>query len=242
MRNLRVTGRSAVGLVSVALASAALAACGASPSGSSTSSVHTTSAAAGFAGATAISQLLTTVHTGIVVTSGEVCTSKSSPVIAGNPSPGTCLIEPGSGGRYECPTSVAQSFGPNAGDAATNGSCKKVAPPRVPASWRPTVQRLAAVKACLERAGIVAEGGSLAGFQSYPDTPVGTLLMPGPTRPTSISFYISDSEASQAYARVHRNVAKEGGTMLRRGALLLAWGSLPIASVHASEERCALHR
>jgi hypothetical protein len=238
MRNLRVTGRSAVGLASVALVSAGLAACGASASRSSTSSVHTTSAAAG---ATALSQQLTTVHTGIVVTSGEVCMSKSSRVIAGNPPPGACLIEPGSGGRYECPTSVAQSFGPNAGDAATNGSCKKVAPPRVPASWRPMLQRLAAVKACLKRAGIVAEGGSLADFQSYPDTPVGTLLMPGPTRPMSISFYISDSEASQAYARVHRNIAKEGGTMIQHGALLLTWGSLPIASVHASEERCALH-
>jgi hypothetical protein len=228
-----------VGLASVALTGAALAGCGASASGSSTSSVHTTSAAADLAGTTAISEHVAPVHTGTVSTSGEVCTPKSSPVIAGNPSPGTCLIEPGSGGRYECPTSVAQSIGANAADAATNSSCKKLAPPKVPASWRPTLQRLAAVKACLKRAGIVAEGGSLAGFQSYPDTPVGTLLMPGPTRPTSISFYISDSEASQAYARVHRSVAKESGTMIRLGALLLTWGSPPIASAHASEERCA---
>jgi hypothetical protein len=167
---------------------------------------------------------------------------KSAPVTAGDPPPGSCVIELGSGGRYQCPASVAQSFGADGGDAATDSSCKKVAPPKVPASWRPTLRRLAAVNRCLKRAGILASGGPLPGFESYPDTPIGTLLTAGPTRPTSIALYASDAKASQAYARVRDNVAQEGGTMIQRGQLLIIWGSLPSATVHATEERCALHR
>ncbi len=215
-------------LASAGLAGAALAACGSSGPGSPAISTHTTSATdAGF--------------TGTIAGNTQACMPKSAPVTAGDPPPGSCVIELGSGGRYQCPMSVAQSFGADGGDAATNSACKKVAPPRIPASWRPTLRRLAAVKACLKRAGIVAVGGALAGFESYPDTPIGALLMPGPTRPTSIAFYSSDAKASQAYARVRDNVAEEDGTMIRHGQLLIVWGSHPIATVHTSEERCALH-
>lgn len=228
MRGIPVIGRFVAVLASVALAGAAMAACGGSGS-TPASSAHTTSAAhVGFTGR-------------IVAGNTEVCMPKSAPVTAGDPPPGTCVIELGSGGRYQCPTSVAQSFGADGGDAATNSGCKKVAAPMIPASWRPTLRRLAAVKACLNRAGIVAAGGALPGFESYRDTPIGALLMAGPTRPTSIAFYASDAKASQGYVRVRDNVAKEGGTMIRHGRLLIVWGSLPIATVHASEERCALH-
>jgi hypothetical protein len=216
-------------LASAALAGAALAACGGSGSGPPANNPHTTSAAdAGFTGT-------------IAAGATQVCMPKSAPVTAGDPPPGTCVIELGSGGRYQCPMSVAQSFGADGSDAATNSACKKVAPPRIPASWRPTLRRLAAVKACLKRAGIASGGGSLAGFESHRDTPIGGLLMAGPTRPTSIAFYASDAKASQAYAGVRANVANEGGTIIRHGQLLINWGSLPIAKVHASEERCALH-
>lgn len=127
-------------------------------------------------------------------------------------------------------------------DPATNSACHKLAAVKLPASWQPTLRRLAAVRTCLKRAGVVAVGGSVPpAFQGYSDTPIGTLMMAGPTRPTSIAFYASDARASQAYARVRDNVAKEGGTMIRHGQLLIVWGSLPTPGVHASEERCGLH-
>ena len=198
MRGVPVTGRVVAVLASAALTSAALAACGDSGSGPPASGPHTTAAAdAGF--------------TGTIAGNTQVCMPKSAPVSAGDPPPGTCVIELGSGGRYQCPMWVAQSFGADAGNAATNSACKKVAPPRIPASWRPTLRRLAAVKTCLKRAGIVAAGGSSAGFESHPDTPTGALLMPGPTRPTSIAFYASDAKASQTYPALATTSPRRAG-------------------------------
>ena len=217
-------------LASAALAGAALAACGGS--GARASSAHATSAAD--AGWHSWHETIARrrEHSGVYaeVSAGHCrrSTARHLRDRAGERRP------------LPVPDSVAQSFA-DRGDAATNSACKKVAPPRIPASWRPTLRRLAAVKACLKRGGIASGGGSLAGFESYPDMPIGALLMPGPTRPTSIAFYASDAKASQAYARVRANVANEGGTMIRHGQLLIVWGSLPIAKVHAGEEHCALH-
>ncbi len=235
MRWIPVTGRFVAVLASAALAGAALAACGGSDPAPAASTARTTSAAR-VAGASTIGQVTASVQT--ATASASVCSLKSSPAVAGNPPPGTCATQFGDGDRYQCPIAVSQN--PEA-DPATNRACHKVTPPKIPVSWQPTLRRLAAIKTCLKHAGVPAVGGSVPpAFQSYPDTPIGTLLMPGPTRPTSMAFYASDAKASQAYTRVRDNVAKEGGTMIRHGSLLVIWGSLPIQSVHASEQSCAL--
>jgi hypothetical protein len=241
VRGVPVTGRFVGVLMSAALAGAALAACGGSDPAPAASTARTTSAVGvtGTTGTTgAIGQAAAPVQTATGATIGSVCSLKSSPAVAGNPPPGTCVIQFGNGDRYQCPIAVGQN--PEA-DPATSSACHKVTPPKIPASWQPTLRRLAAIKTCLKHAGILAVGGSVPpAFQSHPDTPIGTLLMTGPTRPTSMAFYASAANAIQAYARVRDNVAKEGGTMIRDGSLLVIWGSPPIQSVHASEQRCAL--
>lgn len=243
MRGVPVTGQFVAVLTSAALAGAALAACGGSGPAPAASTAGTTSAVGvtGTVGTSmiAIGHAAAPVQIATGDTIASACSLKSSPAVAGNPPPGTCVIQFGNGDRYQCPTAVGQN--PEA-DPATNSACHKVMPPKIPPSWQPTLRQLAAIKTCLKHAGVPAVGGSVPpAFQSYPDTPIGTLLMTGPTRPTSMAFYASDAKASQAYGRVRDNVAKEGGTMIRHGSLLVIWGSLPIQSVHASEQRCALH-
>jgi hypothetical protein len=177
-------------------------------------------------------------HTYTVRASTAVCTNKSQPAVAGNPAPGTCVIEPASGGRYQCPISATQRFGADDDQAATNSACHKVTPPRVPATWRPTLRRLDATKMCLRRAGITAKGGSSAGFQSHPNVPVGALLIAGTGKPTAIIFYLSDKRAAAAYRRFQPNVSKEGGTMARGKRVVITWGSTPGTSIRAAVARC----
>jgi hypothetical protein len=247
VRILWLTGRFAALLACVALAGAALGACGGSGSGLSARGERATSTTGGglvvandpFASRIAMGQVVTSAPTHTVATNSEVCTPSSARATAGDPPPGDCLVEPASGGRYQCPTSVADSFGADASDADANVACRKVAPPKVPASWRPTLEELAAVKACLKRAGIVAVGGSLAGFQSHAGTPIGALMMQGGTRPTAIEFYASKAAASQAYHRTRANVLKERGRLVQHGSLLIDWNSLPPPTVQVAEEGCS---
>jgi hypothetical protein len=237
-----VTRRFIVVLTSAAFAGAALTACGGSDPAPTAGTARATSAtgATGTVGTSTSTsgQGAAPVHTGTVPTIDSVCSLKSSRAIAGNPPPGTCVTQLGNGDRYQCPIALGENA--KAGPA-TNSACHKLTPPKIPASWQPTLRRLAAIRTCLKHAGILAVGGSVPpAFQSHPDTPIGTLLMAGPTRPTSMAFYASAANAIQAYVRGRDNVAKEGGRVIRDGSLLVVWGSPPIPSVHASEQRCAL--
>ena len=245
MRGVPLAGRFVAVLATAALVGAAVGACGGSGSGVPARSTATTSGAkARFTGSiqpgtVTIGQIAAPVQTATAAASISVCSLKSSPAIAGNPPPGTCVIGPVTEVHYQCPIAVAQN---TQVDPATNSACHRLAAVKLPASWQPTLRWLAAIRTCLKRAGVVAVGGAVPpAFQRYSDTPIGTLMMAGPTRPTSFAFYASDARASQAYARVRDNVAKEGGTMIRHGQLLIIWGSLPTSDVHASEERCGLH-
>ncbi len=246
MRGVSLTERFVAVLASAALVGAAVGACGGSGSGVPARSAATTSGTnAGLTGsiqpgAVTIGQVAAPVQTVTAAAIISVCSQKSKRATAGNPPPGTCVIGPVTEVHYQCPIAVAQNAQL---DPPTNRACHKLAAVKLPASWRPTLRRLAAVRTCLKRAGIVAVGGpGPPVLQRYADLPIGTLMMAeGPTRPTSIEFYASDAKASQAYARYRDNVAREGGAMIRRGPRLIVWGSLPTPGVHAAEERCALH-
>lgn len=179
--------------------------------------------------------------TGTVNTYADVCMAKSQRAVAGDPPPGYCVIDLGSSGRYQCPTSVDQSFGADVTEAATSRACHRVAPPSIPATWRPTLTRLGTVKQCLRRAGVTATGGSLAGFQSDPGTPVGALLITGSVRPSTISFYLTVAQANEAYLRTHHTVVGQRQQQIRQGSVLVAWDGSSDPKLGAFERACVLN-
>ena len=191
-----------------------------------------------FGGAVSAVQSPLQTGTGTANTYATVCMMRSQRAVAGDPPPGYCVIDLGSSGRYQCPTSVDQSFGADVTEAATSRACHRLAPPSIPANWRPTLTRLRAVKECLRRAGVTASGGSLAGFQSHPGAPVGALLVTGPARPSTISFYLTVAQADEAYGRTHHNVVGQHEQQLRQGSVLMAWDASSGAKLGAFERAC----
>ena len=191
-----------------------------------------------------------------VAMAGSVCMPASQPATQGDPPPGQCVTSLPNGHRYRCPIGVENSFGGNAAQAATSSACHRVAPPRIPVSWRPTIARMDRVTACLQRAGLSAAGSAtpaavlradrdtpiaavmITGTQSQsPSTTVKLIATPTTSRPSIVSFYLTATRARQAYNRTLPNVARDGQGMATRGRVLYTWNDQP-ASQATTEQRC----
>jgi len=188
--------------------------------------------------------------------SAAVCTPRSSPPVAGDPPPGQCVIQPASGGRFECPVGVENSFGADGAEVAASSACHRLAPPTIPASWGPTIVRMNQVKACLRRGGLTVAGSPTPpdAQRAYPDTPIAALLIAGAsprpsavslvpapghadTRPTTVDFYLTTAQARRAYRRFLPTVARQAQGIARRGGVLYAWNHQS-AGQAATERSC----
>jgi hypothetical protein len=177
------------------------------------------------------------VFRGTAVASASVCMPASQPATAADPPPGQCVTMLPNGRRYQCPIGVENSFA-DAMQAATNGACRGLAPPAIPAVWRPTIVQMTEVKACLQRAGLTVGGSATppSAQRAYRDTPIAALLIAGSNaRPTTVSFYLTTTQARQAYERTLATVTRQGQRMARQGRVLYAWNNQ--AADQASTER-----
>ena len=170
--------------------------------------------------------------------SATVCSLHSSPPEAGNPPPGQCVTIAPNGRRYQCPIGVENSFAASAVQAATSSACHRVAPPTIPAGWRPAIVRMNHVKACLEQAGVTVAGGPTppSAQGAYPDTPIAALLIAGTNaRPTTVSFYPSTVQARAAYRRTLPTVTRQAQSIAQHGRVLYTWNNQ--AAGQATTER-----
>jgi hypothetical protein len=173
-----------------------------------------------------------------------VCMPASQPATPADPPPGQCVTSLPNGHRYKCPIGVENGFGGNGKQAATDSACHRVAAPRIPVSWRPTIVRMHRVTACLQRAGLTAAGGTTApvALRAYLDAPIAVVMITGtqsqnsttavkliatPTasRPSVVSFYLTAARARQAYNRTLPNVASQEQGMATRGHVLYTWNN-----------------
>lgn len=190
--------------------------------------------------------------TGTGAVSTSVCMKASQPASPGDPPPGQCVVELPNGQRYRCPIGVEHSFGAGATQAIGNSACQRLAPPTIPASWRPSVRQMHRVEACLQRAGLTASGGAIPpnARRAYPDTPIASVMIvgagpttanltpnPTSTRPTIVSFYLTPAQARQAYERTLPTVTRQGQGMALRGRVLYTWNSQP-AGEAGTERGC----
>jgi hypothetical protein len=194
----------------------------------------------GGAGLSASNQHQPRIFTATAAGSASVCMPASQPARAGDPPPGQCETILPNGRRYQCPIGVENSFSADAIEAATNSACHRVAPPTIPAIWRPTILQMNHVKACLQQAGLTVGGSAIppSAQRAYPDTPIAALLIAGiNTRPTTVNFYLTTAQARQAYQRTLPTVTSQGQGMARRGRVLYTWNSQP-ANQAATQRGC----
>jgi hypothetical protein len=191
-----------------------------------------------------------------VAAAGSVCMPASQPATPGDPPPGQCVTSLPNGHRYQCPIGVENSFGGDAMQAETSSACHRLAPPRIPVSWRPTIARMKRVKACLQRAGLTAAGsGTPPGvLRAYPDTPIAAVMVtdtqsqsptttlkltatPTTSRPSIVSFYLTAARARRAYNRTLPNVTRQAQGMAIRGHVLYTWNNQS-AHEETAEQSC----
>jgi hypothetical protein len=230
-RRRRLAGASAIAAIALAAGIGFGMAGGGSKPGVSRHS-------SGGAGLSATNSHQPRIFTGTAAASASVCVPASQPATAGDPPPGQCVTMLPNGRRYQCPIGVENRFGAEAMQAATNSACHRVAPPTIPAVWRPTILQMTHVKACLQRAGLTVGGSATppSAQRAYPDTPIAALLIAGSdTRPTTVNFYLTTTQATRAYKRTLPTVTRQGQRMVRHGRVLYTWNNQ--AANQASTER-----
>jgi hypothetical protein len=144
------------------------------------------------------------------------------------------------GHSYQCPASV------DAAKAATSSECHRLAAPRFPSRWKPTLLRVGRVKECLHRAGLIVAGSAIPPSvrRGFPGTPIAGLLISDADlhgRPTVVNFYLSKGEAVRAYNRTLPTITKDDQGARQRGPILYTWNTAHPGAA-ASERRCIWSR
>jgi hypothetical protein len=149
-----------------------------------------------------------------------------------------CVIVLSNGSRYRCPAAQTSEL-PTASAVIHASACKRLKPVKIPASWKPVLNQLSAVRACLSHAGITVTGGATLGLTGRTEkTPIGELTLVGTSAPTLINFYESSAAAKQAQPGLDANSRRSGGSTLRRGPAIIAWSAQPDANERAGERQC----
>jgi len=150
---------------------------------------------------------------------------------------GHCVYTLTDGRRFQCPL----RFGNHPQTPASleqAKACHRLAAIRIPATWKPALDRLARVEACLTRHRVTVRGGP--DFTDNPKrTPIGELLMSG-TGPTAlIGFYMNAGVARRAVPGIRRHLEGSGGSLRREGAVTVAWLGPPAPATARTAYGCA---
>lgn len=168
--------------------------------------------------------------------------SCAQPSASGSGATGHCVIVLSDGSRYRCPQASTGKL-QSATAVKRAADCTKLSPFKIPATWKPVLKQLSAVRACFAKAGTTVTGGATLGVTGRTRrTPIGELTLVGTSAPTLINFYESAAAAAAAEPGLHANSVRSGGTTLRHGTAIIAWSAQPDPTDRVTAAGCLRSR
>ena len=150
-----------------------------------------------------------------------------------------CVFTLTDGRRLGCPPSFARS--PQTVYSLEHAAgCRRLAPFRIPLSWRPVLAALERARGCLTGRGLKVLGGPSLGMSSGSGGPIGELdvVRGRNAMPTLIGYYRSAEAARRFEPAALRNARRVRRLVDRIGEVIVFWPHPPIREQRVRTEGC----